>query len=536
MATQARAKQAAANKRSGAKRKGGAQPEAAEPDVVRQRLHRGVVNAAYLDKPAHLRTRDERFEAGRALRVSCPRESHAGFSPAEARPDPIELLIQSSEGRIEHLVPIRYGRMLASPFAFYRGAAAIMAADLADTPCTGIGVQACGDAHLMNFGAFATPERRIVFDINDFDETYPAPWEWDLKRLAASFVIASRHNGHKGSEARAAAAAVVTHYRDRMRELAEMPTLSAWYSYLDYEKLIEMTDDDELKRRRRKVLDKALQRDAAAEFVNLAHIDGGRPRIKDAPPLIYHSDEQLDPGFDERVREHNARYRNSLPVERHVLFDPAERDPADRSPLVAVRDTPERGGNAVLTFMPHTQQNFARTTALLDQLGLNILDARITPLGDGLSLDTYVVLEDNGSPIADRQRAREIEQHLWRVLQAPDTAAPAVTRRAPRQVRMFSTPTQITFIEDPVRGRTVIELIAGDRPGLLSEVGKVLLAERVDVVTARIMTVGERAEDVFYVTDDQGRPLDEATRRRVDEQLHAALDLRGAPERAAGTR
>ena len=327
MATQARGKRTASKAGSdgkakgGAKARGGAKAAAMAPEPPRQVLHRGAVNAAYLDKPAHLRTRDERVEAGRALRVSCPRESHAGFSPASARPDPIELLMRSSEGRIEHLVPIRYGRMLASPFAFYRGAAAIMAADLADTPCTGLGVQACGDAHLMNFGAFATPERRIVFDINDFDETYPAPWEWDLKRLAASFVIASRHNGHKGSEARAAAAAVVTNYRDRLRELAEMPALSAWYSYLDYEKLIEMTEDDELKRRRRKLLDKALQRDAAAEFVNLAHIDGGRPRIKDAPPLIYHSDEQLDPGFDERVREHIARYRNSLPVERHVLFD-----------------------------------------------------------------------------------------------------------------------------------------------------------------------------------------------------------------------
>ena len=205
----------------------------------KQRLHRHVMNAAYLDKPAHLRTRAERSDAGKALRVVCPRESHAGFQPAADRPDPIDLLVQSSEGRIEHLVPIRYGRMLASPFAFFRGAAAIMAADLSQTPCTGIGVQACGDAHLANFGAFATPERRIVFDINDFDETYPAPWEWDLKRLAASFVIASRHNGHKPADGRAAAAAVVEHYRDRMRELAEMPALSAWYSYLDYEKMIE---------------------------------------------------------------------------------------------------------------------------------------------------------------------------------------------------------------------------------------------------------------------------------------------------------
>ena len=134
---------------------------------------------------AHRQTRAERIDAGRALRVARPRESQAALGPSAERPDPIELLVQSSLGRIERLVPIRYGRMLASPFAFYRGAAAIMAADLAGTPCTGIGVQACGDAHLVNFGGFATPERRIIFDINDFDETHPAPWEWDLKRLAA---------------------------------------------------------------------------------------------------------------------------------------------------------------------------------------------------------------------------------------------------------------------------------------------------------------------------------------------------------------
>ena len=184
----------------------------------------------------------------------------------------------------------------------------------------------------------------------------------------------------------------------------------------------------------------------------------------------------------------------------------AEREPGDASPLVAVREATERGGNSVLTYMPHRQHNFARTTALLDQMGLNILDARITALDGGLSLDTYLVLEDTGTPIADRHRAHEIEQQLWRVLQLPEDATPpAVTRRAPRQVRMFSTPTQITFTEDPVRQDTILELIAGDRPGLLSEIGKVLLAEHVDVVTARIMTIGERAEDVFHVTDDRGR-------------------------------
>jgi len=205
----------------------------------------------------------------------------------------------------------------------------------------------------------------------------------------------------------------------------------------------------------------------------------------------------------------------------------AEREPGDASPLVAVSETTERGGNSVLTYMPHGQHNFARTTALLDQMGLNILDARITPLDGGLSLDTYLVLEDTGTPIADRHRAHEIEQQLWRVLQLPEDATPpAVTRRAPRQVRMFSTPTQLSFSDDPLHRCTILELIAGDRPGLLSEIGKVLLAERVDVVTARIMTIGERAEDVFYVTDDRGRPLDEHAGRRLQESLIEALDRR----------
>jgi [protein-PII] uridylyltransferase len=207
-----------------------------------------------------------------------------------------------------------------------------------------------------------------------------------------------------------------------------------------------------------------------------------------------------------------------------------DRDPSDTSPLVAVREVTERGGNAVITYMPHRQHNFARTTALLDQMGLNILDARITPLEGGLSLDTYLVLEDTGTSIADRHRAHQIEQQLWRVLQLPEDATPpAVTRRAPRQVRMFSTPTQLTFTEDAARGLTILELIAGDRPGLLSEVGKVLLAERVDVVNARILTIGERAEDVFHVTDDKGQPLDEDARLRLQDKLTEALDRRDAP-------
>src|SRR5213595_1684674 len=158
------------------------------------------------------------------------------------RRDPIELLIQSSKDRIPNLVPIRYGRMMQSPFAFYRGAAAIMAADLALTPTAGIRVQACGDCHLMNFGGFGTPERRIIFDINDFDETLPAPWEWDLKRLVASFVLAARANGLSEAAGRDAAERCARSYRERLREAAAMSPLEAWYAHIDTEDVLDLFD------------------------------------------------------------------------------------------------------------------------------------------------------------------------------------------------------------------------------------------------------------------------------------------------------
>src|SRR5262249_3239456 len=148
-------------------------------------------------------THAERYQRGKSLRERVPRSSHAGWKPPRGRADPIDVLVESSLGRLPHLLPIRYGRMLQSPFTFYRGAAAIMAADLAHTPATKVRVQACGDCHLLNFGAFATPERRIIFDINDFDETLPAPWEWDVKRLAASFVVAARNNRFSKRDQRA---------------------------------------------------------------------------------------------------------------------------------------------------------------------------------------------------------------------------------------------------------------------------------------------------------------------------------------------
>ena len=171
--------------------------------------------------------------------------------------DPIEILEASNKGRLPELIPVRYGRMIPSPFVFYRGAAAIMAADLAHTPTTGIRVQACGDAHLMNFGAFATPERRVIFDINDFDETLPAPWEWDVKRLATSFLIASRSNGFSEADARKTALRCVRSYRERMAEFAQMRTLEVWYARLDLETILPSIKDQEAQKRLQRRVQKA---------------------------------------------------------------------------------------------------------------------------------------------------------------------------------------------------------------------------------------------------------------------------------------
>ncbi|MGB6452012.1 MAG: [protein-PII] uridylyltransferase [Steroidobacteraceae bacterium] len=206
----------------------------------------------------------------------------------------------------------------------------------------------------------------------------------------------------------------------------------------------------------------------------------------------------------------------------------AEREPSSDAPLVALQAKSLRGITAVLTFAPHVRHGFARTTAVLDQLGLTIVDARITPTGDGFSLDLYHVLEDDGAPITDTDRLEEIEHALWRSLQRPDAPLPAVSRRAPRQVRMFNTPTQISLSVDDRNHRSVLELIAGDRPGLLCDVGNILREERVEVHAAKIMTVGERAEDVLYVTDFDGKPLTEAAALRLKERLMEALDRREA--------
>jgi uncharacterized protein (DUF2252 family) len=263
-------------------------------------------------------SRAQRSVAGKALREAVPHERHAVWKrPAKAR-DPIKILKASSQGRLPELVPIRYGRMLRSPFTFLRGSAGLMAFDLATTPTTRLRVQACGDCHLMNFGLFATPERNLVFDINDFDETLPAPWEWDLKRLAVSFAVAGRDNGHTDAQARDTAVECVRAYRERLREFSKMSPLDVWYYRLDEQRLLAMSPDAEAVARRKAYFAKARQRVSEYLFPKITDEVGGHRRLVDQPPILFHEDE---PGAVARAREAMEDYRLSLPDSVRVLFD-----------------------------------------------------------------------------------------------------------------------------------------------------------------------------------------------------------------------
>ncbi|MGH8614100.1 MAG: DUF2252 domain-containing protein [Gammaproteobacteria bacterium] len=259
---------------------------------------------------------------GKSLRKRCPRSSHAVWKALHGRPDPVRLLEKSNEGRLPELIPIRYGRMVRTPFTFYRGAALNMAADLAVTPATGLRVQACGDCHLLNFGDFATPERRIIFDINDLDETLPAPWEWDLKRLAASVVLACRNNGFEKDCARDAALACARSYRERMAEFSQMPVLDVWYASIDVEKELPTIRDKEARRRHQKLLAKARARRVLEhDFPKLAAMAGQAPTIRDNPPLIYHPSERGEEDLLTRTRAAFAGYRESVQEDRRALID-----------------------------------------------------------------------------------------------------------------------------------------------------------------------------------------------------------------------
>jgi len=263
----------------------------------------------------------DRRAQGKALRDAVPRESHAGWKAPKHRRDPIELLLESNEGRVPELIPIRFGRMMQSPFTFYRGSAAVMAADLATTAQSGLQVQACGDAHLLNFGGFATPERNVVFDINDLDETLPAPWEWDVKRLTASVVIAARYLRLSETEAARAAEATVRSYREHMADYSAKRALEVWYETIGIEDVMAVVDE-----RRREIVKKrteTAEEKSSPEFVfpKLVEHRGTEPRFKDDPPLIFHPSAELAPGVTTGFREPLARYRASLPDHVRVLFD-----------------------------------------------------------------------------------------------------------------------------------------------------------------------------------------------------------------------
>jgi uncharacterized protein (DUF2252 family) len=271
---------------------------------------------------APYRSQAERRAEGRALREAVPRAEHSGWKPPKERRDPVEIVLAANEGRLPELLPIRHGRMSQSPFAFYRGSAAIMAADLAHTPSSGLRVQACGDAHLSNFGAFATPERGVIFDVNDLDETLPAPWEWDVKRLTASVVLAGRHIQLKQSESARAARAAVRSYREHMAEYAFMKALDIWYDRIDLTRLIESVPDEEERARMEKQLEKARARTVAEhDFPKLAEQVGSTPRIKDNPPLIFHHHDVREQLGTEELEAAWALYHDSLPDHVRVLFD-----------------------------------------------------------------------------------------------------------------------------------------------------------------------------------------------------------------------
>ena len=282
------------------------------------------------EKVAHL-TVAERAERGKAARAATPRSSHARFDPGADRPDPIDLLEAQAQTRVPELVPIRYGRMLVSPFTFYRGAAKIMAADLATTPNSGLNVQCCGDAHMSNFGLFASPERKLVFDINDFDETLPGPWEWDVKRLAASMIIAAQENGYSEKDQERIVLDTVREYRLAMREFAAARNLDVWYAHLQVDDVMARFASQfrrQMVKRTEKTVAKARTRDSMSALSKLAKRTDGSAEIVDQSPLIVPirilaPDRTQEDLFGELQTLLRA-YRRTLQPDRRVLLEQFE--------------------------------------------------------------------------------------------------------------------------------------------------------------------------------------------------------------------
>src|SRR5215207_3933160 len=277
-------------------------------------LHRGEQMA-----PSY----QQRCERGRAARREIPRGAHAAWAPAPDRPDPVELLEAQASDRLPDLLPIRYARMAASPFAFMRGSAIIMAHDLSSTPTSGVEVQLCGDAHLLNFGMYASPERALLFDLNDFDETLPGPWEWDVKRLAASFVVAGRDNGFDAADCRKAARASAASYRRRMAEFSEMGELEVWYSRVGEEEVRGLLSDAKNKKKSAKKMNKAVRkahgRDSLQALSKLTSVVDGRRIINDDPPLLVRIPEEDE--LRDLIYGILESYKRTLQDDRRHLLD-----------------------------------------------------------------------------------------------------------------------------------------------------------------------------------------------------------------------
>ena len=288
--------------------------------------------ATGLEAPRQRMTPQERRVRGKAARAEVPRESHGQWQPPPGRPDPVDLLASQGAARLPDLVPVRYGRMMETPFTYYRGAALPMASDLATTPATGLIVQACGDAHLSNFGIFGSPERKLVFDVNDFDETLPAPWEWDVKRLAASLEVAARENGFSDKDRRKITVAAARRYRQVMRQLSGEGNLGVWYTQVDVDEF-RARWDSLLRDRQRKNLDKGLAkartRDSMQELRKLTQIEDGRPRIVPAPPVIVPLRDLLGElagavDIEKEMKDLIGKYRRTLQPDRRVLLEQYE--------------------------------------------------------------------------------------------------------------------------------------------------------------------------------------------------------------------
>jgi uncharacterized protein (DUF2252 family) len=281
------------------------------------------ISPGVLAPPHEVLKPDEWHARGQAERKAVGRSSHAAWDPPPQRPDPVTILEAQAKTRVPDLVPIRYGRMLTSPFAYYRGAAAPMAWDLAQTPTTDIRVQCCGDAHLLNFGMFAAPDRRLVFDVNDFDETLPAPFDWDVKRLAASFAVAARDNGFSDRAAHRAARSCVRNYRLEMRHFAQMRFLNVWYSRIDVDEVTRLFDAVQPKkavRRRRADIKKAHRRTSLRAMTKFCSQVDGEYRIRPDHPVIVRFPIERNPGMLDELRSAVAVYQDTLQADlREVL-------------------------------------------------------------------------------------------------------------------------------------------------------------------------------------------------------------------------